>query len=290
MAFNVTALNEYIEEQRGNLLSAIVLAPRSIEMFSHEAGIKGKTALNIMDNTISIQQGGCSFSPNGTTTFTQRFIDPMLLKINEEWCDLDLLRKWTEYEVAVGAGKERLPFEQEITSDIVAKVALEMEKLIWNGGTIGASSYTGIENILSTESTVVQVTEGADIIETVNKVVMAIPEEVVDRASIFMSPATFRKYVLALGAKNLYHYDPNISTDVFVPNTDIKIEKIVGIANNRIYALDATNVHYGYDATSDMADFDLWYSKDAQQWRLKIQWLSGLQIAFPQYCVRCAMA
>lgn len=50
-------------------------------------------------------------------------------------------------------------------------------------------------------------------------------------------------------------------------------------------AADPANLFYGVDMADDAETFDLWYSKDNQEFRLAIKFNAGAQIAFPDQVV-----
>ena len=53
-------------------------------------------------------------------------------------------------------------------------------------------------------------------------------------------------------------------------------------------AADPANLFYGVDMADDAETFDLWYSKDNQEFRLAIKFNAGAQIAFPDQVVLSA--
>jgi hypothetical protein len=52
-----------------------------------------------------------------------------------------------------------------------------------------------------------------------------------------------------------------------------------------ILAADPANLYYGVDMQDDSESFDLWYSKDNSEFRLKISFNAGTQIAFPDQVI-----
>ena len=45
------------------------------------------------------------------------------------------------------------------------------------------------------------------------------------------------------------------------------------------------NLFYGVSADEDSDTFDLWYSKDNREFRLAINFIAGVQVAFPNEVV-----
>jgi hypothetical protein len=87
MAFDVSGLTAYIEEQNFPLITKAVTGGRTASLMEKQVGVKGKTKINLMDVDVNFQDGsGCAFNANGDVTFTQREIDPAKLKLNMEFC------------------------------------------------------------------------------------------------------------------------------------------------------------------------------------------------------------
>ena len=73
MAFNVAALTDYVREIEGDLVSSLVIAPKTAQVIAAEgniqAGIKSTEKINILDTDAAFQAGGtCGFAASGTTT------------------------------------------------------------------------------------------------------------------------------------------------------------------------------------------------------------------------------
>jgi len=114
---NVDAITGYVEQNRLPLIGKSVLGAKAPKYFSLMTGVKGKTALNIMDADPSLQYGNtCGFNAANDTTFTQREMDAIPFKVNMTFCDKNLLDTWANYEVKVAAGVKDMPFEEEWTN------------------------------------------------------------------------------------------------------------------------------------------------------------------------------
>ena len=117
---------------------------------------------------------------------------------------------------------------------------------------------------------------------------MAIPEAVLDGASILVGADDFREYVQSLVAANLYHYDPARPVDVvYIPGTNVAVRKANGLnGTHKLIAgqLDK-NFFYGCDMVNDEEKFEFWYSKDNREFRLAIEFNAGVQVARPDEVV-----
>ena len=293
---NVSSLTQYVDEQRLPLIRKAVLAPKSADLFNLQTGVKSKAALNILTTSVVFGDGAaCGWNPNGTNTLSQREIEVGKVKVNMNFCDRTLLDYWAGYEVKVAAGKEVLPFEEAFVADILAHVNEEVEKAIWQGDKSGGEGnltiFDGLLKILNAESGVIKkaAVSGNNIAQEVYDAYASIPLEILHTASIVCGEDTFRAYIGELNASNLYHYDPKVDEgmSIVIPGTSTRIYGVPGLnGTKKIVAGDLKgNFFYGTDLEGDQEVFDLWYSKDNQEFRLAIKFNDGVQVAFPDQVV-----
>ena len=95
MAFNVSALANYTEENAALLVTSSVLGAKTASLIKSAGnvmvGVKSSETINIMDTDAIFQSGGsCGFTASGSTTFTQRTVTVGKIKVNEALCPKDL--------------------------------------------------------------------------------------------------------------------------------------------------------------------------------------------------------
>lgn len=282
MSLVLTGLTTYIEERRLPLIKEAVLKSKSASLFTPQTDVKWKAALNLVNVTPVLQNGSaCGWNDAGSAELSQRIITAPIIKINQSFCHKDFLKYWTGYEVRVGVGSESMPFEEYFTSLIVDEVKAKNEEMIWKG-----NSDLGVDGILDltdADNTVVKATTAATAYDAIKNVYMAIPEKVLDKAVIFVGADTFRSFIMEMVDKNLYHYSANgYPTEEFVfPGTNTKVIAVNGLnGTKRIVAARLENLFIGVDMMDDAEKFEMWYSKDFDQFRLAIQYNLGVQYAF----------
>ena len=293
MAINVSALSSYVDEQRLPLIRKTIFAAPSVKHFNLQKGVKHAAALNILSTDIVLGNGAaCGWNEAGASTFSQRVLEVGNYKVNMSFCDKVLLDKWAGYEVRVAAGEKNLPFEEAFTEDIVKGVGREIERIAWQG-VKAQDRADGILTILAAEaeesgSTIaIEGESGATAYQDVLAIYENIPVEVLDKAAIFVGMDTFRSLVLDLTLANLYHYDPKVddAMQIVLPGTNTKVYGVAGLnGTKKIVAADPENIFYGVDMEGDEEKFDLWYSKDNQEFRASINFNAGFQVAFPEQC------
>lgn len=288
---NVDAIVGYVDKQRVPLIGKSVLGAKAPQYFNLMTGVKGTTALNILDADPALQCGNaCGFNSANDTTFTQRQMEVIPFKVNMTFCDKNLLDTWANYEVKVAAGIKNLPFEEEWTGQIVAKVQDKLEKFIWTGGNYCQKAVFGIEQILSNEGGhKVTLNTGDSIYTKLVDLYLVLPETVqaADDVITFVNYQSYNKLVQEILSASHYHLDvTNLEDGIVLPGTRVKVVPTQGIGSgteDKTLAVmgRASNFYFGTDMRGDSEVFDLWYSQDNREFRLAIEFTAGAQVAFP---------
>ena len=286
----VTAITGYVEEHKSELLSKSMLDGKSRRAWNLMTDVKGPTTLNIMDTNVVFGELSCGWNESGSTEFSQRTLTPKGLEVNMAFCDKKLLNTYAQYEVKVAAGLETLPFEEKWTNQILASVNEQLEHMLYFGTGEGAE-FEGIVPILSGESAstvIVEAASGASAYEFIKEVAANIPVKV-KAPVILVGTPLYREFMQDLVAANLFHYDPaNGENEYKLPGTDIRVIAVDGLINKDLtvaIAANMDNLFYGVSADEDNDTFDLWYSKDNREFRLAINFIAGVQVAFPDEVV-----
>ena len=296
MGYNVSGLTAYVQENKDVILRDIVLGGEggfTVEKLAKQLGVKTSERLHPMNVSTTLQEAtGCGFSADGSTVISERVVETAQAKVNDEWCEEDLLGKFAEYQVDIQAGKEKLPFEAEIMGQIVRNINKEVEKQIWTGSTSGSDLINGFVTIAQgadSASTITGATaSGASAYEAVKTALALIPEELIDDAVIFVSPALFREYIQDLVAANLYHYDPANGAweEMFIPGSSVKVRKTYGLkGTNYLYASTYENMIYACDLLNAKEELKVWFSDDNDVTRMKVRFNFGVQTLFPDAVV-----
>lgn len=290
----MTSLTAYVEQRRLPLIKEAVLKAKSASLFNLQTDIKTSAALNLLSTDVEFGDGlTCGWDEAGTQTLSQRVLTTGNIKINMTYCDKAMLKYWTQYQVRVAAGQKTLPFEEDFISGVVENVKAAIETAIWQGDTSSSTNnlryFDGLLKILKDAADTVDVTiTGTSAYDDIMAVYNAIPEKVLDGASILVGSDTFRKFIQELVAKNYYHYSgENLNGEIMLPGSQVKVIAVNGLnGTDKIVAgqLDK-NFFYGCDMMNDEEKFELWYSQDFREFRLAIEFNAGVQVAFPDEVV-----
>ena len=282
MAYNVSALGTYVQENKDIILKDIVFGGEygnTIPLMTKQLGIKTTEKIHpsTLEAVLQDVSGECGFNPQGDLNISERSITTSQKKVNMEFCLEKLLGKFAEYKVRVGANPDALPFEAEIIDGLVKSINKQVEKGVWT-------------DLITNTTAQLTVPSTGTAYERVMAVYMALPEAVLEDAVIFVSPATFREYVNDLVNKNFYHYNPADGDleEIFIPGSGVKVRKAKGLAEQTddvIFGTSPKNMIYGTDFMDNKEEIKAWFSDDNDTYRIKVRFNYGANVAFPDLVV-----
>lgn len=279
MAYNVDSLSAYVAENKDVILRDIVFGGEygdTIQLMAKELGVKGTAKIHPATIEAVLQEvnGACGFNAQGGLDIAEVTVETKNVKVNTEFCAEKLIGKFAEYKVRVGANQDALPFEAEIVEGLVKDINRQTEEGVW----------AQLNDGEATELTL----SGASAYDKVMEVYMAMDERVLEDGVIFVSPAIFREYVKNLVEKNLYHYNPadGALDEIFIPGTGVKVRKARGIKGKYIFGTSPKNIIYATDFMGNNEEVKVWFSDDADVYRVKVRFNYGATVAFPELATK----
>jgi hypothetical protein len=315
MAFNVSALADYTEQNEALLVTSSVLGAKTASLIKSAGnvmvGVKSSETINIMDTDAIFQAGGsCGFNASGSTSFTQRTVTVGKIKVNEALCPKDLEAKYLQKALPTGSMYDAIPFEQEFTDKKAKRIAAQLETALWQGDTssvnVNLNKFDGLVKLIGAASGVVDANTStfisgaplssitaANVVSIFDGVYRAIPATIVseDDVTIFCGMDVFRTYTVALKNANMFHYTVDVKADneFILPGTTIKVVAVQGLnGTNKIYAARLSNMFLGTDLLNEEEKFEIFYAKEADQVRFVSEFKMGVNFAFPDEIVKFA--
>lgn len=310
MAFDVSTLTNYVDEQRLPLVARAVASGATIRMGTQLwTGVKGETAVNKLGTDIFFQDASsCGFNASGDVRFTQRKLTPGYIKLDMEFCPKVLRNKWASTQLALGlAGNEQLPFEQEIMNMIMDEVNAKVEQMLWrsnsSSGTGNFQFFNGFihniedganyvdANVAGAYPTPLTAFTQATMIEAIQRLSYFAPEGIQEKADtkIYLGIDKFNllnSNLLNGGTTfgqlaNAGLVQPNGIKRMTWPGTDIEIIGLSGLSGqNKVYCGSLSNMFIGFDAAEDVNTLDVWYSKDDRKIYLTLEFTLSTQVAY----------
>ena len=315
MAFNVSALADYTEQNEALLVTSSVLGAKTASLIKSAGnvmvGVKSSETINIMDTDAIFQSGAsCGFNASGSTSFTQRTVTVGKIKVNESLCPKDLEAKYLQKALPTGSMYDSIPFEQEFSEKKAKRIAAQLETALWQGDTssvnVNLNKFDGLIKLIGAASGVVDANTStfisgaplasitaANVVSIFDGVYRAIPAQIVseDDVTIFCGMDTFRTYTIALKNANMFHYTVDVKADneFILPGTTIKVVAVQGLnGTNKIYAARLSNMFLGTDLLNEEEKFEIFYAKEADQVRFVSEFKMGVNFAFPDEIVKFA--
>lgn len=295
MAVNLTSLTQYVDQERLPLIRKAVVGNRSAQEFYLMTGVKGSTALNLLDTEVVFGDGStCGWTDAGSSKLSQRVLVPGAVKVNMSFCDKAMLKYWMNYDVRVAAGQKNLPFEEDFVNGVIEGVKAKLEKLMWQGNT-PTDAFDGIIKIAEAATLAATVTyaTGATVSSIVKDVYDKIPTAAYSKGEVvmYMGSDMYRKYIQELIANgNLVitnaMNDVPMPYSILIPGTNVRVIGVAGLDTvGKVFASYKDNFVFGTDMAGDDEKFELWYSQDNREFRLAIEFTAGVQIAYPDLLV-----
>jgi hypothetical protein len=321
MAFLVTGLTAYTEQNEQQLVSASLFEARTQQLILSEGnvltGVKSSQTVNRMDTDVFFQDdSSCGFQSSGTTEFTQRTLTVGKIKVQETLCPKDLETVYLQKALPAGSNYDTIAFAAEYTGRKAGKIAEALETAIWTatgsgyGGTNGLlNKFKGIRQHIADAGTSVNANvtgfygtgapiTGIDTMEKAQKAVLAVinalPASVKGKADvrIFCGWDVYTLLIQKYVDLNLFHYNPGSTnnaadSEFLVPGTSYKVVPVHGLnGTNDIYAMRMSNVFLGTDIEGEESRFEMWYSQDDRNVKYSTSLKIGVQLAFPDEVVR----
>jgi hypothetical protein len=313
MAFNVSALADYTEQNEALLVTSSVLGAKTASLIKSAGnvmvGVKSSETINIMDTDAIFQSGAsCGFNASGSTSFTQRTVTVGKIKVNESLCPKDLEAKYLQKALPTGSMYDSIPFEQEFSEKKAKRIAAQLETALWQGDTssvnVNLNKFDGIIKLVGAAAGVVDANTStyisgaplasitaANVVSIFDGVYKAIPATIVsyDDVVIFCGMDTFRTYTIALKNSNLFHYQVDVKADneFVLPGTTIRVVAVQGLnGTNDVFAMRLSNLFLGTDLLNEEEKFEIFYAKEADQVRFVSEFKMGVNFAFPDEIVK----
>ena len=314
MAFDVTSLPAYTEQNAMDLIVKSVAGGRLSQYANIQPDVKTTTTINILETDVVFQADGCSRSASGTTTLSQRNLTPGAVAIHEDLCMTDLASKYTALMLKQGltAEKEEVPFEQLYFDQKVARVQKAIEVADWQGdtasGTANLNKYDGLNKLIAAATAVngnptgITVATGitnANVIGILTGMAELMPEDIMDAADLklFVGMDTFLKYQKAIADGNYFHYvvEGGFTAElplIGFPNVTVcATPGLSGLSGGESYLMRASNIYIGVDLPEEESnDVRSWYDPNDRIYKVTMAFRRAVNVAFPDQVVEFILA
>lgn len=282
---NVSGLTEYIESRRDELFVKSVAGAKTLDYIEIMPGVKYKEALHYLDSTVVLKDGSvCSWDPDGSDTFSEKYIEVKPVKVEKEWCWKDFLKTYANWQLQVEAGREKMPFQEKLADSNVAAVEAAVEDLVWKGDS--GLSITGFIDLIGQESgATVDFASGTTTSAKIDAVVAALPLGALKKgANIFLSYTDFRNYIAEQNSSCCAGrpvMDAAVETAKYVGDSRITLIPVLGLeGTGAIVGASADALVYGTDIEGSEGVYRYFYDEKADTFNFRILFNAGMAIKF----------
>lgn len=307
MAFTVSSLTNYVNEQSKELITAIHFEGKTADMAYAHPGIKSSEAIQLLATSpIPQDASACSFNASGDATFTQAILAVSPVKWEDLLCVKTLESKWTQLLLKSGVHYTEADIPKMVMDDVIAVITEQLETLDWQGDTSAGSAYlnkyNGLRKIIKAATgtaTATASTWNLTNARTIMKnIISAIPARLKGnpKVKVICGYDVAETYRQALMDANLFHYAPGSKDQqgIFVEGSVHELMPVHGLDglytstgdNPFIFAcIPDRNLHYGFDGLNeeekaqmgmDQYQKNVWYSFEVKR---------GWQIIYPSEIV-----
>lgn len=288
-----TRLKNYLETSGVEVLTKALFNSESAKYFQIQTGVTAETPIIRLDSTITLADAStCGFEATGSDTFSNRLLSPKFLKVNKEFCPKTLLKTWAHSDTRMNALGQELPFEELLINNNINELAKVNERLIWEGDTTSGTGnmllMDGIITIAKKDENTVKQEKGSDTIwQRVQKIWLALPAEIADKATIFMSIANYKALIVELmNANNFHVFEEYQGTyEMTMPGANVKIKGVSGITSDTILATFEENLYLGVDGESDDEVCDLYFDKSSRTFKFVVEYAYAVNYCFSEFVI-----
>ena len=298
MATTTSLTTTFAGREAAGYIRAAFLSNESLAAVTFKENIEYKQVVRKLVDSITFANATCDFTPTGTVTLTERILVLEKFQVHRQLCKKDFLADWEAKSEQDGFLHASLT--DALIANVMAGVAANNERLMWQGVNATAGEYAGFETLFLADSAVLDVADAeaitsANVIEEMNRLVLTLPTRVrraTEKPVIAVSSnvaEAFRTAILGLGGGS-YLYQGETVKMTWQGQYDI-IE-CPGMSDDTMAMYQKSNLWFGTNlkdqwnnvAVLDMYQYDLSDNvRFAASFFAGVQYGFGDEIAFYQY-------
>jgi hypothetical protein len=288
----------YAGREAAGYIRAAFLSNESLAAVTFKENIEYKQVVRRLVDNITFANATCDFTPTGTVTLTERILTLEKFQIHRQLCKNTFLIDW---EARSEQNNElHASLTDAIIANVLAGMAANNERLIWQGVNATAGEYAGFETLFLADATVLDVADpeaitSENVIAEMGRLVLTLPTRVrraTEKPVIAVSSnvaEAYRSAILGLGG-GFYLYQGESVVMNWQGQYDV-IE-CPGMSDDTMAFYQKSNLWFGTNlldqwntvAVLDMYQYDLSDNvRFAASFFAGVQYGFGDEIAFYQY-------
>lgn len=308
-SLNLSSLSKYTDQLSQPIIAEAVLRSRTMDLVTVLQGVKYKTQLNLMSQTLIGVASNCiGATTSGSTSLTAKDLTVCPITVNESICIDELEQYWMGAKAKAGSSNTDAPdaFVEPFVKFKSDGISNMIEQILWAGNTnstgatgnaalcngyfqkLDNTSYSG--SSVNVTKTAMTTSNAISIMD--NFIIPQIPTDIIadDKLVLFCGFDTFTTLATASRIANNYIYNPasNFNDRTFIMpylNTNVMVVGLKYITGGKMLLTPSWNLVAGTDLKDDADMFKLFYSERDDLIFFRSKFKVGAEIYFPQYVV-----
>jgi hypothetical protein len=270
-------------------IRAAFLSNESLAAVTFKENIEYKQVVRRLVDNITFANATCDFTPTGTVTLTERILTLEKFQIHRQLCKNTFLIDW---EARSEQNNElHASLTDAIIANVLAGMAANNERLIWQGVNATAGEYAGFETLFLADAAVLDVSTpeaitSANVIEEMGRLVLTLPTRVrraTEKPVIAVSSnvaEAYRTAILGLGG-GFYLYQGESVVMNWQGQYDV-IE-CPGMSDDTMAFYQKSNLWFGtnlLDQWNTVAVLDMYQYDLSDNVRFAASFFAGVQYGF----------
>jgi hypothetical protein len=298
MATTTSLTTTFAGREAAGYIRAAFLSNESLAAVTFKENIEYKQVVRKLVDSITFANATCDFTPTGTVTLTERILVLEKFQVHRQLCKKDFLADWEAKSEQDGFLHASLT--DALIANVMAGVAANNERLMWQGVNATAGEYAGFETLFLADAAVLDVADAEaitvdNVIAEMNRLVLTLPTRVrraTEKPVIAVSSnvaEAFRTAILGLGGGS-YLYQGETVKMTWQGQYDIV--ECPGMSDDTMAMYQKSNLWFGtnlLDQWNNVAVLDMYQYDLSDNVRFAASFFAGVQygfgdeIAFYQY-------
>jgi hypothetical protein len=298
MATTTSLTTTYAGREAAGYIRAAFLSNESLAAVTFKENIEYKQVVRRLVDNITFANATCDFTPTGTVTLTERILTLEKFQIHRQLCKNTFLIDW---EARSEQNNElHASLTDAIIANVLAGMAANNERLIWQGVNATAGEYAGFETLFLADAAVLDVSSpeaitSANVIEEMGRLVLTLPTRVrraTEKPVIAVSSnvaEAYRSAILGLGGGYYLYQGESV---VMNWQGQYDVIECPGMSDDTMAFYQKSNLWFGtnlLDQWNNVAVLDMYQYDLSDNVRFAASFFAGVQygfgdeIAFYQY-------
>jgi len=289
MATTTSLTTTYAGREAAGYIRAAFLSNESLSAVTIKENIEYKQVVRRLVDDITFANATCDFTATGTVTLSERILTLEKFQVHRQMCKKDFLIDWEAKSEQ--NGNLHASLTDAIIANVLAGVAANNERLIWQGVNATAGEYDGFETLFLADATVLDVSSpeaitSANVIEEMGRLVLTLPTRVrraTEKPVIAVSSnvaEAYRSAILGLGG-GFYLYQGESVVMNWQGQYDV-IE-CPGMSDDTMAFYQKSNLWFGtnlLDQWNNVAVLDMYAHDLSDNVRFAASFFAGAQYGF----------